>query len=75
MTRFERKTTIVELTILAVTLIVTVSLGSGVFYQTRNYFIIQRTTSMIERFNQKELVDSRDRTEEWLRMKEILKRS
>jgi hypothetical protein len=69
-TQFERKAVLLELAILALTLVVTVSLSFGIFYQTRNHFIIQRTTYMIERFNQKELVEARHRTEEWLLTKE-----
>ncbi|SRR6266446_822475 len=70
MTQFERKAVIMELTILAVTLIITSLLGAGVYHQTSRHFTIQRTTYMIERFNQKELVDARDVADGWLRKKE-----
>jgi hypothetical protein len=73
MTTFERKAVVLELAILAVTLIITSILGFAVFRQTTNHFAIQRTTYMIERFNQKELVDARDITDTWLRKKENAK--
>jgi len=70
MTNFERKAVILELTILSVTLIITSVLGLGVYLQTSNHFAIQRTTYMIERFNQRDLVDARGITDRWIRRKE-----
>ena len=70
MTQFERKAVIVELTILSLALIITTVTGAGVYYQASRHFAIQRTSYMIERFNEKELVDARDVTDQWLDTKE-----
>src|SRR5947208_2787442 len=66
MTRFERKAVVLELTILSLTLIVTTTGGLGVYYQATRHFNIQRTSSMMERFNSKELVEAREVTDKWL---------
>lgn len=73
MTNFERKAATIELAILAVTLIITSVLGSAVYYQTRSISTLQRTTYMIERFNQSELVDAREVVDRWLSTKEAPK--
>lgn len=70
MTRFERKAVVIELAILTVTLIITLVIGLGVYYQTSRHFTIQRTSYLIERFNQRELVDDRETTDNWLETKE-----
>jgi hypothetical protein len=66
MMRFERRAVVLELTILALTLIVTTTGSLGVYYQATRHFNIQRTSSMMERFNSKELVDIRDVADAWL---------
>ena len=66
MTRFERKAVVLELTILALTLIITTTVGLGLYYQATRHFNLQRTSSMMERFNSKELVDVREVTDNWL---------
>ncbi|MDX6500481.1 MAG: hypothetical protein QOG23_3741 [Blastocatellia bacterium] len=73
MTQFERKSVIVELAILSLTLIVTITTGLGLYYQTTRHFDIERTTYMSERLNTKELVDARDVTDKWLDTKEDAK--
>src|ERR1700754_2400759 len=73
MTQFERKAVIVELTILAITLSVTSLTGLGVYIQASNHFAFQRTSYMIERFNQQQLVDDREATDRWLKTKEEAK--
>jgi hypothetical protein len=73
MTRFERRTVTVELTILILTFIVTATTGLGFYYQATRHFAIQRTSYMIERFNTKELVDAREATDNWLDTKEDVK--
>lgn len=73
MTWFERKAVVVELAILSLTLIVTTTLGLGIYYQTTRHFALQRTTYMGELLNAKELVDAREVTDKWLDMKEDAK--
>lgn len=73
MTRFERKSVIVELAILSLTLVVTIATGLGVYYQATRHFDIERTTYMTERLNTKELVDAREVTDKWLDTKEDVK--
>jgi hypothetical protein len=73
MTLFERKAVVVELAILALTLIVTTTTGLGIYYQTTRHFDIERTTYMSERLNMKELVDAREVTDDWLDTKEDAK--
>ena len=73
MARFERKAVVVELMILSLTLIVTTTVGLGIYYQTTRNFDIERTTYMSERLNTKELVDAREVTDNWLDTKEDAK--
>jgi len=73
MTLFERKAVIVELTILSLALVITTITSAGVYYQASRHFAIQRTSYMIERFNEKELVDAREVTDNWLNTKEDAK--
>ena len=73
MTQFERKSVIVELAIVSLTLIVTITTGLGVYYQTTRHFDIERTTYMSERLNTKELVDAREVTDKWLDKKQDAK--
>lgn len=70
MIAFERKSMIVELAILALTLVITSVTGYFIYYQTSRHFALQRTSDMIERFNRDELVRVRKVTDEWLRTKE-----
>lgn len=63
---FERKVVIMELAILSATLIVTSLTGLGVYIQASKHFALQRTSYMIERFNEHQLVENRYVTDKWL---------